>query len=106
MTGYLGMGRPAQQSVVAFVQHSRTGTQTVQATRKKMPHANFINDILFEIIDSTWQSHRQLSVLYAITNVFLAISIIVEKMKRVIIGTYGHHKLQQPYCWFYEYCQD
>ena len=88
MTGSLGMGRPAQQSAVAFVQQSRRQSKP---RGDQMPHANFLNDILFEIIDSNGQLHRQHSVLYDITNVFIAISIIIETMKRVKIGTYGHH---------------
>ncbi len=103
MTGCLGMAR-ANNSLRWPL--STIAAERVRHVVDRVPVSNFINDILFEIIDSTWQSHRQLSVLYAITNVFLAISIIVEKMKRVIIGTYGHHKLQQPSCWFYKYCQD
>ena len=103
MTGCLGMPRACNSLVrpIATITTVRDAMRFFQ-----MPLSNFINDTLFEMIDSTGQAHRQLSVLYAITNVFLAISIIVEKMKRVIIGTYGHHKLQQPSCWFYKYCQD
>ena len=62
-----------------------------------MPDTNFLNDILFEIIDSNGQTHRQHSVLYAITVVFIAISISIEKMERVKIGTYGHHKPKRPF---------
>ena len=60
------------------------------------PDTNFLNAILFEIIDSNGQPNRQYSVLYAITVVFIAISISIEKTEReklehtVTISLSGH----------------
>ena len=47
-----------------------------------MPDTNFLNDILFEIIDSNGQPYIQFSIVYAITIVFIAISISITGKER------------------------
>ncbi len=64
---------------------------------------NFLNAILFEIVDSNDQPYIQFIVVYARTIVFIAISISITGKNAENWNIYGHHKHNQPSCSLHKY---
>ena len=103
MMGFLEMERAGNRLDHLFVGPRLLDTCTGKPRGDRMPDTNFLNAILFEIIDSNGQPNRQYSVLYAITVVFIAILITITGKQRAHMVTItltrhaGH--LQRHHVW-------